>query len=68
MIYILLALVVALALVSGFELAIIKCLGADYRAEVSVLKYEKLVLERKVADLKQRLNKMGNVKEGLEND
>ena len=67
MIYILLILVIALALVSGFEFAFIKYISADYRAEISALKYEKLVAERKAAELKQRLEKMGNIKEGLEN-
>ena len=75
MLYVLLILVVVLALVCGVQFAFIKCMRADYKAEVASLKYDRVMLERKLMALlkenneqAQRLTKLGSIKEGLEND
>ena len=72
MVYVLLALVVVLAIVCGAQYAVIKCLKAEYKAEVSTLKYAKAASERKALymagkndELSKRLSRMNAVKEGL---
>lgn len=61
MLYVLLILVVALALVSGAEFVMLKLNNAEYRAELARLNCKNAELERKVRDV-SRLN---SVREGL---
>ena len=61
MLYVLLTLVVALALIVGAEYAMLMLNNAEYRAELAKLRCKNAELERKVKDL-SRLN---SVKEGL---
>lgn len=61
MLYVLLILVVALALVSGAEYAMLKLNNAEYRAELAKLTCKNAELERKIKEM-SRLN---GVREGL---
>lgn len=61
MLYVLLGLVVALALVAGAEFAMLKVFNAEYRAEVAGLKLKNAELERKIKDT----SRLSGVKEGL---
>ena len=61
MLYVLLILVVALALISGAEYAMLKLNNAEYRAELAELKGKKAELERRIQDM----NRKHNVMEGM---
>lgn len=61
MLYVLLILVVALALVAGAEYAMLKLNNAEYRAEMARLTYKNKELERKV----EEMNRLNNIKGGL---
>lgn len=61
MLYVLLFLVVALAIVGGAEFAMLKVFNAEYRAEIAKLTCKNRELENKVREM-SRLN---GVREGL---
>ena len=61
MLYVLLTLVVALALIAGAEYAMLMLNNAEYRAEIAKLRCKNAELERKVKDL----NRINSVREGL---
>lgn len=61
MLYVLLSLVVALALVSGAEYAMIKVYNAEYRAEIAKLRGKNSELENKVCEL----SRINSIKEGI---
>ena len=62
MLYVLLFLVVALAIVGGAEFAMLKVYNAEYRAEIAKLTCKNRELETKLRDI----SKMDRVKGGLE--
>ena len=64
MLYVLLVLVVVLTLTTGAELSVILCMKAAHRAEVAELKHRNVCLSRKIA----KMNRVNNVKEGMQND
>ena len=73
MLYVLLILVVALALVSGAEYAMLRVVKAESRAEVAELKNANHTLADKCkalnkenGKLTERLARMENIKEGIE--
>lgn len=75
MLYVLLSLVVALALVSGFEYATIRVVKAERRAELAELKSGNLILadkcralSKKNEELEERLVFMENMGEVINND
>lgn len=61
MLYVLLILVVALALVSGAEFMMLKLNNAEYRAELARLTCKNAELERKIKEM----NRLNSVREGL---
>ena len=62
MLYVLLILVLALAVLVGAEYAMLRVAKAEHKAEVAKLKYANTILERKL----ENHNKLNGVKEGLE--
>lgn len=72
MLYVLLVLVVALALVSGVEYALLRIARAERKADVAKLRDENIKLTRKCKalckeneELSKRMVRLDNVKEGL---
>jgi hypothetical protein len=64
MLYVLLILVVALAMVSGVEYAMLRVAKAEHKAEVARLKYANVILARKI----ESHNKLNSIKEGVNNE
>lgn len=61
LVYVLLVLVVALAIICGAEYAMLKLNNAEYRAEMARLNYKNKELERKIEDM----NRLNGIKGGL---
>ena len=75
MMYVMLILVVALALISGAEFALVKCLRAEAKASTAELRYENHMLKEKVKvlfdknnELNKQMVKLSNIKEGVNNE
>ena len=64
MLYVLLILVVALAVVAGAEYAMLRVANAEHKAEVAKLRYANIVLARKL----ESHNKLNGIKEGISNE
>lgn len=64
MLYVLLILVVALAMVAGAEYAMLRVAKAEHKAEVAKLRYANMVLARRI----ENHNKFNSIKEGIDNE
>ena len=66
MLYVLLGIVVALALVCGVQAATISNLKMKHRAEMSELKCANFTMEKKLQAIMDRVSKLSGVWEGIE--
>lgn len=64
MVYVLLVLVVALALIAGAEYAMLRVVKAEHKAQIATLKCANVTLARKIEDY----NKFNDMIGGISND